>query len=109
MIRKADIFVICFILAATLLATGAAVFFKSEGRTVTITVNNELYGSYSLFENREIDIVTENGSNSVVIDNGKAYMASADCRDKICVNHSRISKIGDTIVCLPHKVVVEIK
>ena len=28
--------------------------------------------------------------------------------DKICVNHAAISKKGETIVCLPHKVVVEV-
>jgi len=109
MIKKADVFVICFILAATLLAIGVAAFFKSDGHTVKITVDNEPFGSYSLFENKEIQIVTENGNNSVVIKDGKAYMAAADCRDKICVSHNEISKSGDTIVCLPHKVIVEIK
>jgi len=109
MIKKADIFVICFILATTLLATGAAAFFKSDGHTVNITVDNEPYGSYSLFESREIEVVTDNGSNSVIIQNDKAYMAAADCRDKICLSHSEISKSGESIVCLPHKLIVEIK
>ena len=36
-------------------------------------------------------------------------MTEADCPDKICVNTGKISKIGETIVCLPHRVVVEIQ
>ena len=46
--------------------------------------------------------------NIIIIKDGKASMAKADCPDKICVNHAAISKKGETIVCLPHKVVVEV-
>ena len=35
-------------------------------------------------------------------------MKEADCPDQICVRHKAISKSGESIVCLPHKVVVEI-
>ena len=35
-------------------------------------------------------------------------MTDADCPDKICVNHATISDVGESIVCLPHRVVVEI-
>ena len=35
-------------------------------------------------------------------------MTDADCPDKLCVKTGRISKTGETIVCLPHRVVVEI-
>ena len=31
------------------------------------------------------------------------------CPDKICLRSDYISKIGETVVCLPHKVVIEIK
>ena len=38
----------------------------------------------------------------------KVSVNNKDCPDKICVNHAAISKKGETIVCLPHKVVVEV-
>ena len=47
--------------------------------------------------------------NTLVIENGKADMISADCPDKLCVKQHAISSNGETIVCLPNKVVVEIE
>ena len=35
-------------------------------------------------------------------------MSKADCPDQICRNHAAISQTGETIVCLPHKAVIEI-
>ena len=36
-------------------------------------------------------------------------MRKADCKDQICADHKAIEKSGETIVCLPHKVVIEIQ
>ena len=47
--------------------------------------------------------------NILVIKDGRADMTDADCPDRICVNHRPVSQEGETIVCLPHKVVVEVK
>lgn len=47
--------------------------------------------------------------NIVVIEHGKAFVREANCPDKICVNHSEISNVGESIICLPHKLIVEIK
>ncbi len=35
-------------------------------------------------------------------------MDKADCPDKLCVKQGKISKSGESIICLPHKVVVKI-
>ena len=44
-----------------------------------------------------------------MVKDGKVSVTEADCPDKVCVNTGEISKSGDTIVCLPHKLVVEIE
>lgn len=80
-----------------------------DGTTVTVTVDNEIYKTYSLSENITDTIKTNYGVNVVHINNGKVSIASADCPDKYCVSHVEISKNGETIVCLPHRLVVEIK
>ena len=36
-------------------------------------------------------------------------MIEADCPDKLCVHQKAIERTNETIVCLPHKVVVEIQ
>lgn len=35
-------------------------------------------------------------------------MIEADCPDHYCVDHAAIDKVNETIVCLPHRVVLEI-
>lgn len=80
-------------------------FGKEEAGLVTITVDGQLYGTYSLKENREIRI---NDTNTVVIRNGVVDMIWANCPDQVCVEHQMISKNKETIVCLPNRVIVEI-
>lgn len=79
---------------------------KNAGQ-VTIKVNGEIQGTYSLAQDREIEI--NNGTNLLHIKDGKADMTDADCPDKLCVNQKAISKNRENIICLPNKVVVEIE
>lgn len=46
--------------------------------------------------------------NLVCILPGEVKMEAADCRDQICVHHTPIRSGGERIICLPHKLVVEI-
>ena len=80
-------------------------FGKQTAGFVKITVDGEVYGTYSLEKEQEIKI---NDTNYLMIKDGYADMIEADCPDQICVEHISISKNKETIVCLPNKVVVEI-
>ena len=46
--------------------------------------------------------------NTVIISGGLASMKYANCKDKICVNHNKISKNNESIICLPNKVIVTV-
>ena len=56
-----------------------------------------------------IPIQTEEGYNLVVIQDESVGITEADCPDKICISEGFVSKPGATVVCLPHKVLVEVK
>ena len=45
----------------------------------------------------------------IVIEKGEVYMEDADCPDKLCMKQGSISGTGQTIVCLPHKLVVTVE
>lgn len=45
--------------------------------------------------------------NLLCIAGGKVWMEEADCRDQICVHHKPVSGIHESIICLPHKLVIE--
>lgn len=84
---------------------------RVEGNRVVVKINGVETQSYSLSENTEFEIKTgKNNSNYniVVIENGKVRVTEADCPDGICEDYSPISYVGETIICLPHKVVIEI-
>lgn len=83
--------------------------FRSGGNVVKVTVDGEIYGIYSLSVDVTEDIISgEDGSglNRLVIRDGKAHIESATCPDGICVDHPPIFKSGESIVCLPNRVVV---
>lgn len=85
------------------------IFFRGEGNTVTVTVDGKLFGTYSLDENINLEIRTgENGENLnlLVIEDGRAYVKNATCPDGICASHKPIFRNGESIVCLPHRVVI---
>ena len=57
---------------------------------------------------QRIEIPGKVGKCILIISDGKADMESADCPNQICVHHSAISHTGETIVCLPNRVVIEV-
>ena len=106
--RKNDLILI---LAALLLAAalwGALAVFRSEGVYALVTVNGEEYGRYALDKDTQQSIISGEHSNLLAISEGGARISEADCPDKLCVNQGEIRYSGQSIICLPHKVVVEI-
>ena len=86
-------------------------WYKSEtthqGEAV-VYVDGKEVARYALTDEGEYVITGVNGENHLVIEGGKAYIEAAECPDKICIYSGKISKNGETLVCLPNKVVVEI-
>ena len=103
-----DIILIAVIL---IICLGVFLCFKSNlksGKSAVVTVNGEKVMTLSLSENTIKKINTDLGENIIEINSGVVNISQADCPDKICVHHRAIKSTGETIVCLPHKLVVEI-
>ncbi len=82
---------------------------KSTGSTVEVWVDSTLSATYSLADEGTYIIEgLDSGTNTLVIEDGCAWLADADCPDHTCVNMGKISRSGQSIICLPHRVVVEI-
>lgn len=78
---------------------------SSDSLMVVVTVNGEEYYRGLLLHRKEIDI---DSHNKVVIEDGEVRMEEADCPDKLCISQGKISKPGQTIICLPNKTMVTI-
>ncbi len=81
---------------------------SNSGDYVQIEVDTKIVDVLPLDTDTEKTIKTDNGTNKLVIKDGKAKMIEADCPDGICVNHKSINRSGESIICLPHKVVVTV-
>ena len=104
--KKSDILLVIIVLSiAICILFFLHCFYYKEGTEVLVTVDGVKYGSYSLQKDETIQI---NDCNVLKIDNGKADMISADCPDNLCVKQKPISRVGESIICLPNKVVVSI-
>ena len=109
--NRNDIILIGAILLTAVVGLVYLFLFRGRGDTVKVTVDGKAYASYSLAEDRVEDIHTgESGEqlNRLVIRNGKAFVETATCRDGICSSHRPIFRDGESIVCLPNRVVITV-
>lgn len=81
---------------------------SASGNYVSVSIKGAEKLRLSLNQNIERIIETENGNNILKIENGKVSVSDADCPDLLCAKHRAISKTGETIVCLPHSLVIRV-
>ena len=81
---------------------------SEEGNQIQITVDGTIYGTYSLAKDQVIEVKEKDLYNRIRIQDGKAYMEEANCPDGYCEEQVKINGRSQTIVCLPHKLVVEV-
>ena len=62
----------------------------------------------SLQDEGRYEIETSFGKNVVVIGGGRVYVSDADCPHQDCVRQGAIDEVGEQIICLPHRMIVEI-
>lgn len=106
---KNDILLLVLLLVIGLLIPlGYQFFHRTAGNTVTITIDGKLWRTLSLSADTTIDIPGAGGTNTLRIKNGQASITEADCPDKLCVHQSSIRHNGESLVCLPHKVIVKV-
>ena len=107
--KKNDLILAGIILVIAISALIVLNLNKKEGNTVTVKVDGKVYKEFSLNEDITYEIEGVNGgTNLMVIKDGYADIIDASCPDKDCVDQKHINKDGETIVCLPNKVVLEI-
>ena len=112
-IRKADIILFIALVVIGLAASAALSLSHGEagaGAKVVIESGGELYATYPLSEDRTISVPAPGrGENVVEISGGTVSVTEASCKNQVCVRHGAISKTGESIVCLPNRLVVRIQ
>lgn len=80
---------------------------KDNGKenVIEVKIDGVVKGEYTLSKDRELNL---NGTNHLVIKDGEADITEADCPDKVCVKQKPISKEGESLVCLPNKIIITV-
>ena len=110
--KKADLF---FIAGALLLA--AVIYFfvnynneTSGGMRVVIYTDGEVYMTAELTdETEQIEIDAGRGINIVSIYPDGVEVAYADCPSRDCVRAGKIKRAGQSICCLPHRLLIRLE
>lgn len=110
LLKKADLLLI----GGVLLAVGVLLLLlyapgRNPGETVRVEIDGALADAFPLAE----DTVRSysdgaGGVNVVTVSGGRVFVSEANCPSQICVRHRAISRSGESIVCLPHKLVVTV-
>ncbi len=59
-------------------------------------------------EPRSLVLEDGSGTNTVQVEKGRIRILEADCPDQVCVNQGWISSGAVPIICLPHRLIIEI-
>lgn len=114
-IKKMDIVIIAVLILLSF--TPHLIFFKtsqksSKNNYAIIKVDGKIHKKIDLSnvkKSEKVNLNLPNGKNTLLIKNNSIQMKSANCNDALCVKQGNISKVGQTIICLPHKLIIEIK
>ncbi len=106
---KNDLYLIIAFLAVFALITVFLQLTGKEGTQVQVSVDAKVIATYPLSE--DISVVIDGfggGTNRLEIKGGSAYLTDTSCPDHLCEKMGKINSVGQSIICLPNRVVVEI-
>jgi hypothetical protein len=81
---------------------------NQENTMEFLELTKEQWSDWELELQSQEQITSWDEYNVFVCKDGRIQMLQSSCPDKICVHHAEISKTGESIICLPHKLVIEI-
>ena len=107
-LKKTDMYLLAGIIAIGIIMLVYIKLCADKGKYVSISVDGKIIERLKLDEDTTYEVENEYGRNVITIEAQKVSVSEADCQDKICVKHKALSDSSEAIVCLPHKLVVEI-
>ena len=102
------------ILIAVLVALGGALMLwlgltRQTGGVARVQIDGETVMELPLSQDTRVELGEPGHGNLLIIENGTARVEQADCPDQVCVRQGAVHYNGESIVCLPHKLIVSIE
>lgn len=106
---KADFIIIGCVCVLALFFFLLSFFDGRKGEGTVVIIQEDEVAEYPLSQNTTFSVFYKDGGyNLIMIQDGYVRVTDADCPDKLCVKQRSISQNGESIICLPHKLVVQI-
>ena len=84
-------------------------FFRQDQSADHFTVRTpDSVTTYSLREDRVFFVESCGITLQITVDGGSVSVTESSCPDKICVTTGKISSVGQSVVCIPARVVIRI-
>ena len=99
--------VVAAVLAALWLALGPRVT-REQGLVALVHDADGRTHELPLDEETQLTVTTGLGSNTIAVEDGAVRMADADCPNRTCLQVRPLSTPGPQIICLPHKLWIEV-
>ncbi len=115
MIKRWDVALIAILLCLSLIPEVIFTVSRpgnSANTIAIIQVNGAEYKTIPLSEHKGTEsftIQSGNDYNVIVVQDQQIGITESNCPDKICVQTGFISQPGATTICLPHRVMIEIR
>ena len=82
---------------------------RQAGGTVTVQVDGEIIMELPLDKDAQVVLGEGEHTNTLMIENGTARVVEASCPDQVCVRQGAVQYEGESIVCLPHRLIVTVE
>ena len=106
-ITKGDIILIVSLIVISLMMFVLS-FGNNESSVAEIYVDGEKVHSINLSDVDESYTITEDYCQLLIEKDGVSFVFS-DCVDKLCIKRGKLKNQGDTMACVPEKVVVVLR
>ena len=113
LIKRMDVVIILILLVISFIPYGMLKNHQSHYKGTTyavISIDGKEQKKIELTDelDEEFTFKSVYGINSVAIHDGRIGIIEADCKDRICINEGFIGDVGERIVCLPNRLIIEI-
>ena len=81
---------------------------KDNAQSVEISLKGRLIGTYSIHEDRDININASLGQMTIHIKDKSVWVSKSLCPDLLEIKQGKIYRSGQSLICIPNEVVVSI-
>ena len=106
--RSMAVVALIFILVLGVYGASLVFFGQSSSAYAVVHASDGSEKKLALDKDATITVTTDLGSNTVLVSNGAVSVIDADCPNHDCIQQGEISNTNQQIVCLPHKLWIEI-